>query len=182
MNTHFPHTLLSTENAMAAPSFTASSAVLPYMCRNWSGQPLGWKRGARRSDWAFLDSSSPRMLLVCIGSRWTNSCREVRQARREGVCWLLEVFGQAWPSPHKQLPCHYIWATISYTHNWPFYSCWSQWCKSQPSIFLTQDTQHAHINSCPSSKESIVSKYVNEIWSWGLRHCNQHENSFQMMS
>lgn len=89
-------TLVSTENAMEAPSFTATSAALPYMCRNWSGHPFGLKRGARRSACDLRESNNSRMLLVCIGSRWTNSCggatreekrrgREREEGGREGV-------------------------------------------------------------------------------------------------
>ena len=31
-------------------------------------------------------------------------------------------------------------------------------------------------------RKVTVSKYVNEIWSRGLCHCDQHKTSFQMMS
>ena len=33
-----------------------------------------------------------------------------------------------------------------------------------------------------SNERHIISRYVNEIWSWELCHCDQHEKIFQILS
>jgi len=41
---------------------------------------------------------------------------------------------------------------------------------------------HSYFMFTVSNERYIVSWYENEVQSWQLHHCDQHENRFQMMS
>ena len=83
-------TLVRTEKAMLGPSRTAISAAELYMCRNCSGQRLGLKRGASSSDLPRWLIRASKMLVVCIGSLWTNSYSEQVQAyKMYNVCYNI---------------------------------------------------------------------------------------------